>query len=193
MRKTLLKFHIISVSFLILNFLCGITFDISLNYRIALLVKILFYLSGIVLFFLNLKPFKKIALYFLFYLISPILLFLSILIDGIFGGILISFFLFFISPPDVRFHDENIKIYKVNSGFFAGCCQYQITENEFVILEKKIGEFKFEENLQLEKSIINYDDKNLSIKLVLKQYNEETENYFAKDSVINIPLKRYSR
>jgi hypothetical protein len=193
MRKTLLKFHIISVSFLIVNFLCGITFDISINYRIALLVKILFYLSGIVLFFLNLKPFKKIVLYFLFYLISPFLLLLSILIDGIFGGILISFFVFFISPPDVRFQDENIKIYKVHSGFLAGCCQYEITQNELLLLEKKIGEFKFEENLQFEKSKINYNDKKLTIKMLLKEYNAETENYYAKDSVINIPLKRYSR
>ena len=171
----------------------GIAFDLSLNYRLTLLIKILFYLSGIILFFFNIKPFKKIALYFMMYVISPVLLFLSILIDGIFGGILISFFLFFISPPDVRFHDENIKIYKVNTGLFAGCCQYEITENEFLILEKKIGEFKFEENLQFEKSKINYNNKSLSIKLVLKEYNEENGNYFAKDSVINIPLKRYSR
>ena len=193
MKKTLLKFHIISVSFLIVNLLCGISFDISLNYRIALLVKILFYLSGIVLFFLNLKPFKKIALYFLFYLISPLLLFLSILIDGIFGGILISFFVFFISPPDVRFQDENIKIYKVHSGLLGGCCQYEITQNEFLLFEKKIGEFRFEENLQFEKTEVNYNDKKLTIKMVLKEYNSETQNYYAKDSVISIPLKRYSR
>lgn len=193
MRKTLLKFHIISVSFLIINFLCGIYFDISLNYRITLLIKILFYLSGIVLFFLNIKPFKKIALCFIFYLISPILLFLSILIDGIFGAILISFFVFFISPPDVRFQDENIKIYKVHNGLLAGCCQYEITQNEFLFFEKRIGEFKFEENLQFEKSEINYSNKDLTIKMLLKEYNGETQNYYAKDSVINIPLKRCCR
>lgn len=193
MRKTLLKFHLTSVSFLILNFLCGISFDISLNYRLTLLIKILFYLSGIILFFFYLKPFKKIAFYFMFYIISPFLLFISILIDGILGGILISFFVFFISPPDVRFDDENIKIYKVQTGLLGGCCQYEITQNEFLLFEKKIAEFKFEENLQFGKSEIKYNNENLTIKMVLKGYNEETQNYYAKDSVINIPLKRYSR
>lgn len=193
MRNKLLKFHIFSVSFLIINFLFGILFDLSLNYRITVLIKILFYLSGIILFFLNIKPFKKIVFYFMMYVISPVLLYLSILIDGIFGGILISFFVFFISPHDVRFQDQNIKIYKVHSGLLAGCCQYEITENVFIILENKIGEFKFERNLQLDKSDISYNNKNLILKMVLKEYNEENGNYFAKDSVINIPLKRYSR
>lgn len=100
--------------------------------------------------------------------------------------------MFFISPPDVRFQDENIKIYKVHSGLLAGCCQYEITQNEFLLFEKKIGEFKIEENLQFEKSKINYNDKKLTIKMLLKEYNAETKNYYAKDSVINIPLKRYN-
>jgi hypothetical protein len=146
-----------------------------------------------ILFFLYLKPFKKIAFYFMFYLISPFLLFISVLIDGILGGILISFFVFFISPPDVRFHDENIKIYKVQNGLLAGCCEYKITQNKFLLFEKKIAEFRFEENLQFEKSKIKYDDKKISIKMILKEYNAETQNYYAKDSVINIPLKKYSR
>ena len=93
-KKTLLKIHLVLAIILIINFLCQTNFNISINRKILFGLKLIFYITGVLLFFKTIKPFQKISIYFSLYLVSPILIFIGWLFDGIFGAILGSIFLY---------------------------------------------------------------------------------------------------
>ena len=188
-KNIFLKLHIALIVIIFLNFLLKTIFEISLNYQLIFLIKMVLCISGIVLFFFYLKPFKKKSIYFSFYILSPIFIFISWLIDGIFGAILGSIFLFFFSPDDSRLENSEINIYKKFGGLMGRCCNYEVTEPKLFLFEKKIADFSFEDNLYFKKQDITKTDKEIKISLTLKEYNFENDHYFAKDSTITIPIE----
>ena len=110
LKKVSLYTHIVSLILLLINFSIKIAFELNLAANLLFVFKILFYISAVVLFFLYVKPFKKISLYFSIYVFSPVIIGVSWLFDGIFGAILASIFLFFFMPNDVRFENNEILI-----------------------------------------------------------------------------------
>ncbi|RZJ67451.1 MAG: hypothetical protein EOO50_05540 [Flavobacterium sp.] len=187
-RSSLLKFHLLLLGFLLLNFVFRMSVQISVNYQIVFVAKILLYVSGLILFFSYLKPIKKRLLYFSFFALSPVFILVSWLIDGIFGAILVSIVLFCFAPEDSRLNDSGIHIYKNFSGFMAHTSHYEITQPKLLLFEKIIADFEFDKNLYFEKKDLQFKNDNLQIRMILKKYDHVENHYFAKDTTLQIQL-----
>lgn len=188
-KKIFLRIHLVTFIILLVNFIINATFEIGLISNLRLVLKILFYVSACILFFYYVKPFKKRALYFSIYIFSPFLIFISWLIDGIFGAILGSVFLFFFVPNDTRFENDQIQINTKFQGLLGMCCKYEVIEKKFFLFERKIGEFQFESDLYFKKEGVKIQDNILQMHLILKDYDEEKDRYVAKDTTIYAVLK----
>lgn len=188
-KKLLLKIHIGILILLIVNFVVNAIFRISLISDLRFILKVLFYISACILFFYYIKPFKKISIYFSLYIISPILIFLSWLIDGILGALLGSVFFFFFAPDEIRFENDQIQINKIFNGFLGECCTYEVIEKKYFLFEKNIGEFYFEDNLNFRKEDIKIEKNRLKIHLILKNYHQQEDYYITTDTIIYTPLK----
>lgn len=186
-KKTLLKIHITLVVLLVINFLCQMNFNISLNRKLSFGFKLIFSATGILLFFKTIKPFQKISIYFSLYLISPILIFIGWIIDGIFGAILGSVFLFFFAPNENLHKVENITVYKKFGGLLGRCCDYEFTKEELLIFERKVAELNFE-NVNFDKVPMKIKSDTLYLNFMLKEFDEKG-NMFAKDSIIKLRVK----
>jgi hypothetical protein len=189
LKKVFLNIHVTSIVFFFFNFCIKIIFRLSLTWKLLLIFKILLYASGLLLFFLYLKPFKKLSFYFSLYVFSPILISLSWLIDGIFGAILGSLFLFFFVPGDVRFENNEIVINKKFGGLLGRCCDYEVIKKRMFLFEEKAAEFNLEENIYLKKDDVQLRENYLQIHLILKNYDLKEDHYIAKDTTIFVLMK----
>lgn len=188
-KKIFLRIHLGTFIVLLINFIINAVFEIGLISNLRLVLKILFYVSACILFFYYVKPFKKRALYFSIYIFSPVLIFISWLIDGIFGAILGSVFLFFFVPNDTRFENDQIQINTKFQGLLGMCCKYEVIEKKYFLFERKIGEFQFESDLYFKKEGVKIQDNILQMHLILKDYDEVKDGYITKDTTIYAVLK----
>ena len=150
MKSNLLKFHFLILLILVINFIIAIGFDFGLNHYITISLKILLYGSAIVGAFLFFNPFKFITAYFSLYVISPFLIFVAWLADGIFGAILASVFvgIFHVSTP--IYTQNDYEIHEEFRGFMGHCCGYEVYKNHF-IFSQKIGKVSFDDFLHSDK------------------------------------------
>jgi len=188
-KKIFLRIHLVTFIILLINFIINGVFEIGLISNLRLVLKILFYGSACILFFYYVKPFKKRALYFSVYIFSPVLIFIGWLIDGIFGAILGSVFLFFFVPNDTRFENDKIQINTKFQGFLGSCCKYEVIEKKYFLFERKIGEFQSEEDFCFKKEGVKIQDNILQMHLIFKDYDQEKDRYVAKDTTIYAVLK----
>lgn len=188
-KKILLRIHLTTLLLFCINVLIIVIFRVSLISNLLLILRVLFYVSAAVLFFFYIKPFKKKAIYFGFYFFYPIFAFLGWLMDGIFGAILSSFLFLFFAPTDCRFENDQIQINKNFTGFFGGCCKYEVIEKKYFLFQKKVGDFKYEEDLYFRKNDIKIQDNILQMHLILKDYDYNENHYITKDTIIYTILK----
>lgn len=143
MKRIITGVNFFLLSLIVVNLLAFLIFKISLNATAIWIVKIAFYISGIIGFFFYMKPYTKISLYFTYFVASPILTFLAWLLDGIFGAIIISVFFFWLFPNMKVYSNEELIVYKPMGGFLGSCCNYEVYE-KIAFLEKRIGAFQYE-------------------------------------------------
>ncbi|WP_298137531.1 hypothetical protein [Flavobacterium sp.] len=174
-NRIIFKIHFYILSFVILNYVIQLTTNFGINSNVIFILKILIYISGSILFFLNRKPFKKISIYYFYYLLSILTGILFWSFGGIFLAILSSLFLKPIYPKDIKYQKENLKVYSSFNGFFAACCEYEITENKLFIFEKYYGKIKLDRQLEFEKSDIKIINNQVQYKHKVVNFNEETK------------------
>lgn len=188
-KQKIIKIHFYLLGFIFLNFIIRLLIGLSLNSQLIFALKVILYLSGIVLFFLNVKPFRKARIYFSLYVISPFLIFFGWLADGIFGAILASIFLFFFQPPtDAEFKNDEITIYSQSQGLMGRCCSYDIIKQYFFIFERKVTEFNFEE-ADFSNAKLKTEKDTLYINFRYNDYDYNTKEDIAKDSIIKLNIK----
>lgn len=90
---------------------------------------------------MNIRPFKRISLYFSLYILTPILTVLSFLTDGIAGALLTSIFIFTVVTGSVesKFKSSDFRAYNNATGLFDQCCGYDVYKKQLLLLEKKIA------------------------------------------------------
>ena len=110
----------------------------ELKYEIKYTLIIGLYLTGIILFFLNIKSFKFKTIYFSIFPITII----SFGIFYLFGGILFALIggtlIKPLYPTFSEYSKNGIELYPEYSGFLARCCLYKVNENHG-IFEKNLG------------------------------------------------------
>ena len=160
-KITLTRIHFLLLFIVILNaFTSSI---ISLNYTLFLVAKLCMCLSGIALFFYNVKPFKKLAVYFGIYVFSPVIIFISTIISGFFGVMLASILLSFLLHGNEVYNNHDVKVYTLFRGFLGGCCTYEITESKFFIFEKHIANIVITEEVDFKNADITIKNDSVSI------------------------------
>ncbi|MFY8187263.1 MAG: hypothetical protein ACOVLC_04820 [Flavobacterium sp.] len=186
MKDIITKIHFYLLGITLLNFTLKSTIDISLNYRFSYLITILVYFSGIILFFWNFKPFKKRVIYYCIYFITPILTLLFWIFGGIFFGIVASIVLYPIKPNDIEIEKNNFVIYHKNQGFLGKCCPYEITEKQFLVLERKIKEIDLNNEIDFNENSIYKINGKTELKIKLESYQFFESNLPVRDTIILI-------
>ena len=134
----------------------------------------------------NFRPFKKIAIYFSVYFITPIFAILFWLFGGIFFGLIASIVLYPIQPNKLKIEDKNILIYEKAQGFLGSCCPYIITEKQYIVLEKKIKEINLYDQITLDNSSIRNENGRTELKVSFDEYEFYEPNTTKKDTIILI-------
>mgnify|MGYP003420320433 CR=1 FL=1 len=96
MKNNIYKFHFYLLTFLIAHFSVEKLIGYGFSQPIDFGLKIILCITGFIFFFLSLKPFKKMNIYFSYYFVTPVIAFLGYVFGGIFlVGILVSTLIFF--------------------------------------------------------------------------------------------------
>lgn len=107
MKNNIYKFHFYLLTFLIAHFSVEKLIGYGFSQPIVFGFKIMLYITGFVLFFWILKPFKKMTIYFFYYFFTPVIAFLGYVFGGVFlVGILGSILLFPIYPKEKAFEKK---------------------------------------------------------------------------------------
>ena len=175
-RNLLLKIHFGFLLLVFLNFALRQFTDFSISSFIIFPLKIIIYLTGLILFFRTTKPFQKKAMYFALYLLSPLGVILSWLFGSLFGAIVGSIFFWTIAVDDSIKTSDNYIISQPFSGFLAPCCSYNVKRNYFYILERKLGEFQAEEvDWTSAKFIVSKDERAVNLKYRFIYWNRSVD------------------
>ncbi|WP_210489672.1 hypothetical protein [Rufibacter aurantiacus] len=148
MRSRIKQIHFGLLVFLALNLLLQVIFRIEIDDRFVFILKVIAYTSGILLFFLTLKSKSFLKYYTSLFIISPIVVIISCMADGILGAILSSVFLGIWGPPASITDTEatarygKYEIRSSFSGFLGGCCSYTLYEKKFLLFDRKIVDFR---------------------------------------------------
>jgi hypothetical protein len=144
--------HFALLTILLCHFGTNVWIGFGLNSNLTVALKVGLYLTGIVLFLTNFRPFRKIAFYYLFYPMTPVILVLFYFIHGIFFGLLSSVVLTPIMPVKADYNQDGIKIYSKFNGFLGRCCEYYTTEKSFYVFERFKGAVYTEEEIDFKKA-----------------------------------------
>jgi hypothetical protein len=155
------KWHFYLLGVVLINFGIGLFTGYRLNQNLTFFLKIILYLTGLILFLTTLRPFKKIAVYYSLYAISGVLTGLFFLFGGIFLAILSSLLLFPIVPKQTEYKTETIKIYDRFQGFMARCCSYEVVEPKLYIFEKHLGYINIERPIDADKDEFSFKNNTI--------------------------------
>src|ERR1700743_54200 len=92
-QKKLVRIHFCLLALIIANALLKLCLETDLIPLIILPIKLLFCVLGLVLFFITVRPFRFISLYFSLFIISPLLALFSFIFAGMGGAIALSLLL----------------------------------------------------------------------------------------------------
>lgn len=158
--KILTKIHFSALIIALLNFVFNELSAYSLDGITELVIEISAVISGFLLFFFNLRPFKKINFYYIIYPLSAFLLIVGLIFQGLFWVIVLSIILYPIIPDQKKFEQDGIIISIPYRGFMAPCCSYQLKERKLLLFEKEYAIFESDgpidfETLKMENTV-NY-------------------------------------
>lgn len=175
MKNNLYKFHFYLLLFLIVYFFISKIIGYRFSQPIDFSFKIMLYVTGFVLFFWNLKPLKKITIYFFYYFFTPLIAFFGYIFGGVFlVGILGSILLFPIYPKEKSFEKKDIIVYHKFQGFLGACCSYEISQNKFGIFEKHLVDIKVGD-ADFNKNQIFSDEESVKINYKVYDYSNDIE------------------
>lgn len=168
------KWHFYLLGFVLINFCIGLVSGYKLNQNLTFILKIILYLTGLILFLTTLRPFKKTAIYYSFYAISGVLTGLFFLFGGILPAIISSLVLIPIVPKQTEYKTETIKIYNRFQGFMASCCSYEVVEPKLYIFEKHLGYINIEKPIEADKDDFSFKNNTIIYKYELDNYGQTT-------------------
>jgi len=169
-KQIFTRIHFGLLVFVLFNFF--ISELISFNSTIIFIAKIIICITGSALFFYNYKPFKKRVIYYAVYVLSPVIVIIAWLADGIFGAMLASVLLFFIYPKDEVYEKNGLIIYKEFAGFMNVGRRHEINETKFFLFEKHIGRIRTDESLDFDDSSVTIKNDSVVIRYKVSNYQD---------------------
>ena len=181
--RLLSKTHFALLGIIILNFITQLIISYDLNKPIIFGLKLIIYLSGCILFFLNLHFKRKILFYYSFYLSSFLNVIILRIFGGTFWGLLGSLVLFPIYPQEVIYQKDDLKLYQKFSGFLGRCCDYEVVESKFILFEKVYGSISLDGSIEDKDAELRIIGNSLEYKYSYHFFDSETQMEIAKDSL----------
>ena len=182
-NRSLLRWHLFGLSMLLLNTVARF-YDIRMIAGLVVTLLFIVWISAVVLFFKNLKPFKWISMYFSFSLIGPIAFVIAWWLDELLGYSLAYVFMITtgIISLNAEFTSTKYDVYPGMSGFIDECCWHDVYERKLFLLEHKI------ESVNISSSdSLSFQEGDASLKFFT--YRKIKTGEYKIDSVI-IDLKR---
>lgn len=143
-KSVLAWVHLCLLVFILLNFASQELLGYRVHTGVIFYLKVLLYVSGILLFLKTLRPFKPVAVYFSYYALAPVIFSLFLIFGGISMALISSIAIYPISPKPLAYNDNTLKIYQSFSGFMGGCCQYEVVQPKVFLIEKFLGSIRTE-------------------------------------------------
>lgn len=184
LKRTILKTHFITLAIAVPDYVIGTVFEVSLASQLAVALRMVVALSGVISFFFYLKPFRKINLYFSFYAICFALLIAGVIVRGIFFGIVASIILYPVYPDKVAFKKDDIVIFSSYQGFMGRCCSYRVKEKQFFIAERDYGIFDTDGPVDFEASKIGKVKDGIELTYVVDSFDMEKQAFGKKDTTL---------
>lgn len=145
------KLHFALFLLLLVNFIMFQLFGIRLHVLPIFWCKVIWWLLGIILFFMTFKRPGMLRVYFSFFVLYPIVVVVAWLLDRLMGVILASFLTWFFGFPNAALKAGEYSFYDQQGGLLAPCCtNYYLTQTKYIIFRKKIGEVKLDEGRSLD-------------------------------------------
>jgi hypothetical protein len=156
--RLMAKIHFALLLTILFNFFAFNYFGFGLDVELIFLLKIIWYLLGVVLFFLALKRSGRIVFYFFPFVFYPIVVVGAYLLDKLMGALLASLLLIAFDYPKEVLQDGDISVFRKQDGFLAPCCgSYYITQSKFLVFQRKIGHFALGDLEEIDKLKIKID------------------------------------
>lgn len=108
------------------------------------------------------------------------------LFGGLLFAILVSIFLYPIYPNEKKMENEKNVIYSKYQGILGACCPYEVTEKKYWLLEKKIMDLSFHEDIDFHKASIISINGNSELKIKYNQYEFGPDGVIETDTIIKI-------
>jgi predicted membrane protein len=189
-RTILTRIHFTALSLAVLNSISKIFTSISLADEIAFAINLVVVVSGLILFFFYLKPYKTISFYFSFYAFAATLVIIGFVFRGIFGALILSIILSPIIPNEKEYVHQGVTISTPFQGFISPCCSYQVKERKFLIFEKDYGIFELngEGPINFESVHINLSNTEIEITYsTIFDQEIEKKKIISKDKTYLLP------
>jgi hypothetical protein len=178
----IIRIHFILLVILIFNYVLVQVTGFGLNIYLIDLLKSILYLTGIVLFFMNLRPFKIMATYYSLYVLTPTVWVIFYFTQSVLFGVLSYVLLTPVMPILPDYNDGNIKVYSDSKGFLVPCCRYHVSQDKLYVFEQIKGRVHIPDGVDFEKArIILKNDSALIYadtvyRAVMLPYTEETQD-----------------
>ncbi|MEH0155930.1 hypothetical protein V6R21_17420 [Limibacter armeniacum] len=167
LNKILFGTHITLIFFILFHFLFIWSFNFGVNSQLVYFTRIVIYLTGVLLFFLNVRRFRFSVVYYSLYLCYPLVVAVAWLIDGMMGLIVGAALIFYFVPTETVIEKGQYQIREDFNGVLDACCDYSVYEVGS-LLETKVGEFQLEmksikgvDLIDKNQMIVYYGDQNL--------------------------------
>ncbi len=189
LKQRLLKIHLCLVIFVLVNFVLSLWAGVAFHSSVVFAAKMIIYATGVILFFMTMRPFKWLSFYFSLYVVSPLLVVVSWLLNGLLGAILGSLFLFMFYPPQPKFQDGNFVFMQKFQGFLGSCCTYTIVQNKFFIFQKCVGEIRLDGSDAFKNSTFTASGKTGYLKVNIEVYDGVNKPSRKVDTTLEVLLK----
>ncbi|AWA30354.1 hypothetical protein HYN48_09780 [Flavobacterium magnum] len=140
--EKLTRLHFILLMAALLNFSARKVIGFSLTHELSYILNVSVYLTGIVTFFkLYFSRFRKIVIYFSFYLISMLSALFFFMMGGIFWAVIVTITAYPVWHDAKVINKNDLVVYEDFQGFLGSCCNYTVSE-KCLIFEKRLGLIK---------------------------------------------------
>lgn len=180
------KWHFYLLGVIVLNFVIGQITGYRLSQNLTFTLTVILYLTGLILFFTTIRPFKKFALYYSYYAISIVLIGVFFLVGGIFFALLSSLLISPIFPEQTKYESEKLVFYERYQGIIARCCSYEVVEPKLYFFEKHLGYINMERPINADKDEFSFSDKKLYYEFELES---DSPMNTVKDTTVVLPFE----
>lgn len=162
----LLISHCVLLSTVILNSLSRRLISFDLINEVEIVVQIVTVTSGLLLFFIYLKPFRKRNFYFMCYPTVLVFTTLAWISKSFILVLFLSIIFILLGHDDNKIKEDGIIISTQFQGIMAPCCHYQIKEKKMLIFEKQLSDLNLSEEGPFELKTIRIinNQKEITIK-----------------------------